>query len=301
MSASPCIERRTKAMGTSVHIVLTGADSIQLDSLVSHLEMLESKWSRFIDSSEISRVNAAPDDMHVVSPETAELVDRAVQAWALSNGAFDPTVLPSLLDNGYSKSFDRLPAVALSNPTTSAPGCADIYVDLANNLVRLGQGVGFDPGGIGKGLAADMLVRLAMRSGASGAMVNIGGDIVCDGLGPHADEWLIEVFEPSVCDTALGVISLRSGAVATSTTQKRRWNTDQGPRHHVIDPSTGNPTSGPVLATVVASEGWYAEVIAKQLLVGGVDTAIDTTNAAALIIDDAGEKHVIGKLKEYLR
>ena len=43
--------------------------------------------------------------------------------------------------------------------------------------VRLLDGVGFDPGGIGKGLAADLVATAAVDLGADGAMVSLGGDL----------------------------------------------------------------------------------------------------------------------------
>jgi thiamine biosynthesis lipoprotein len=57
-------------------------------------DRLERIWSRFIPESEISRANAAPGESVEVSPETIELVERAVEAWELTGGLFDPTIQP---------------------------------------------------------------------------------------------------------------------------------------------------------------------------------------------------------------
>lgn len=294
-------ERRGRAMGTSFHMLVHGAHDSTADELCARLVALEALWSRFRPDSEISQLNASPESFHIVSPDTVDLIDASISAWTLTNGAFDPTVLQALTASGYDRTFDEC---GHDNPLpapTRAPGCATIELDHRLGMVRLGAGVGFDPGGIGKGFAADRLVHQALSSGATGAMVNIGGDVVCGGSAPSPDGWVVSVREPSVTDDQIALIVLDQGAVVTSTISKRTWATGDGARHHLIDPATGDCTSGPILATVVAANGWYAEAVAKQLLVSNDLLAIDTELAAALVIDQAGTTHHVGPMNEYLR
>lgn len=297
----PLIEHRGTAMGTKLHIVVTGGDALLVKQMRARLTALEACWSRFIDASEVSRLNAQPDRWHVVSPETMLLLQRAQQGWAMTDGAFDPTVLDAVEAHGYRENFGELPSLVWVDDARGSAGCAGIDLDRGTGLVRFGDGVRFDPGGIGKGLAADLVVDDAMAAGATGAMVNLGGDLACRGAGPDGDAWIVEITEPTVAPGQLAVIALENGAVATSTTRKRRWSTDDGDRHHLIDPSCGHNTAGVALATVVASEGWWAEVVAKQILVHGIDAPIDTDRAAAIVIDDTGSPHQIGPIERFLR
>ena len=61
------------------------------------------------------------------------------------------------------------------------------------------------------------------------------------------------------------------GAVATSTTLKRRWRTDSGREaHHLIDPRSGLPAESPFAqVTAWGAETWRSEVWAKAVLIGG--------------------------------
>lgn len=169
-------------------------------------------------------------------------------------------------------------------------------------MVRLGTGVGFDPGGIGKGLAADLVVcEMLEGTDGAGAMVNVGGDVVCRGTAPTANGWVVELHEPSVSSEPIALLALAEGAVATSTTEKRTWNAGGERRHHVIDPDQGSNTDGWVLASVIAAEGWIAEALATHLLVSGDLAAIDTSTAAALVVDKDGCQHTTGMLRDFLR
>lgn len=291
-------------MGSRFHFLLVSDEPDLLDRLERRLHHLEAIWSRFISTSEISMINAAPDDYHIVSVETADLIERAIQGWALTGGVFDPTVLEAVVANGYDRTLSRCGNDRTPHSVGPALGCAGISVDRTSNLIHLGPGVGFDPGGIGKGLAADLLVGEALAAGASGAMVNIGGDLVCGGEAPTGRGWIIDVAEHAVSDERIALLAIESGAVVTSTTRKRRWNTGDGERHHLIDPTTGENGKGPVLVTVVAAEGWYGEVVAKHLIVGGDPTVIDTELAAAIVIDeDDGiiDRTTIGEMDRFLR
>ena len=297
------LEHRGRAMGTTVHIVIGGGSMELLDALHARLEALESRWSRFIETSEINALNADPDRWRVVSPETALLVARAKTGWEMTGGAFDPTVLDAVVAHGYRTTYHDLRGDSIeAQPARPAVGCAEFAVHLDTCLVHLGAGAAFDPGGIGKGLAADLLVDEAIRAGASGALVNIGGDLSCRGHGPDGDRWLVGLPERPRGSNPQTTIAVTGGGIATSTTSKRRWSTiDGADHHHLVDPRSGRNTAGINSATVVAATGWWAEVVAKQLLVEGMGAPVDTDRAAALVVDDDGGHHRIGDFGRYVR
>ena len=255
-------------MGSDAHLILIGADERLVDSLVERLEELELRWSRFISSSELSRLNAGSGMPTVVSHETMMLIERAVWAWQATGGLFDPTVLSAVISAGYTKSFDQLGDVVVKTPgavETEVPGCAGIELNPSINLVQLPAGVGIDPGGIGKGLAADLVAVEAVERGATAALCSLGGDLRVVG-DPPSEGWEVEL--DHFLDREAR-INLHAGAVATSSTLRRRWSTDEGEAHHVIDPRTALPSTGEAVAcSVIAAEAWWAEALATAILVG---------------------------------
>jgi len=253
-------------MGTDVHLVATGADERALDRAIDRLAELEARWSRFRPDSELSRLNASAGVPTVVSTDTVRALVAAIDAWHRTGGRFDPTVGAAVIGNGYDRTFEELvdddDDRADARPS-AAPGCADVHVDEATNLVWLPLGTRLDLGGIGKGLAADWLSEQLLHDGATAACVNIGGDVRVAG----DEEWVIAVEHPD--EGEIDRITLLDGAVATSSTRRRRWTTRNGTaRHHVVDPTTGAPTADGTV-TVVAATATEAEVQATALLVGG--------------------------------
>jgi thiamine biosynthesis lipoprotein len=273
-------------MGSSAHVLVHGGPDGLLDHAVRRIEQLEERWSRFRPDSEVSRMNASSGCLTIVSPDTYLLVERSVEAWQASDGAFDPTVLGALIDLGYDTDLaelpcvgrcDRLEAVGHDDARTvadarPAAGCGGIELFPALPAVRLPAGIALDPGGIGKGLAADLVSAELTDRGARGALVGLGGDLRVRGAAPGGHSWAIAIEDPFVPDADLTVLAIDHGAVATSSTLRRRWHHGGRVVHHVIDPATGRPAIGDlVAATVVADDCWRAEAAATALLVTGPD------------------------------
>lgn len=287
MTAPPELpELRFRAMGSDCHLVLHG-DPALLTAGRTRIDQLERRWSRFLPDSEITALNAAAGSPVEVSDDTVGLVTRAIEGWRFTGGIYDPTVLGAMLRAGYDRSFDQLDGG--TTPNTLLLACTDIEIE--GNSITLPAGTGFDPGGIGKGLAADLVIDHLRTLGALGACCNMGGDVRAWGDAP-AGGWTVAV-QHARSTQPLAVVGVTDGAVASSTTLRRRWTVDGVERHHLIDPRTGEPADTDLdHVTVVAGSAWAAEVLAKAVLIRGSAhpwDLVDGTGAAALAVTEAGE------------
>ena len=265
-----------RAMGSTAEITVV-ADTTIVTDLVSlgqrRVELLEQCWSRFRPTSELVRLNAhAGQGPLEVSDDLLTLVVTMIEGWERTNGLFDPTVLQSVTAHGYDADFTTVIArdyVGSLQSLQPARGMADIVVDPIANTITMPAGIGIDAGAIGKGLAADLIVTELLAAGAEGVLMSLGGDLAFAGQAPTTDGWIIGVEDArggSNEVVATWAFTSERGAVATSTTCKRRWA--NGTRHHSIDPRTGAlTTSSTVQATVIADRAWYAEVSATAALV----------------------------------
>lgn len=265
-------------MGTDVHLVLVGGTESMLTRARAEIERLEALWSRFRDASDVSIANARAGRPTPVSPETYQLVERAVEGWRVSGGAFDPTLLGAVMSAGYDRSFDRIGRDP-SSPSAHSPlrpGCDAIALDPIAGTVTIPPGVGFDPGGIGKGMAADIVAAHVLDAGACGACINLGGDLRVAGASPDDSGWVIGVENPFTGQPPCAVV-LDDGAVATSSRLRRRWTKDGRAMHHVINPETLQPApSDLATVTIVAHAAWWAEIWSKAALVAGPDGFAET-------------------------
>jgi thiamine biosynthesis lipoprotein len=295
-------------MGTTAHIIVTArpAQRSNAETLAERgrrrVRELEARWSRFLPSSEISRLNASGGGELRVSADTRLLVRRAVEGWSVTEGRFDPTVLASLISIGYSKTFEAVQRDAPDTVGTPIPaqGCSAIVVDDHRSTIRLPHGVAFDPGGIGKGLAADLVVEELLAARANGACVEIGGDVRVAGEGPEGRGWVVRIDDPRPDNSAIAEVWLREGAVASSSLLRRQWMAAGSSFHHLLDPSTGLPVPADVAgAAVLASSGWLAEVLATAACVDGVGTAIAAVGASGVVVPRHGRPRLVGEFARF--
>lgn len=274
-------ELRFRVMASDAQVIIVDGPRQAGRSAHRALDQLEACWSRFVESSDISRLNRDAGRLVEVDSATLTLVEVMIEAWRITGGRFDPTVLPALLDAGYTTSVDDpriaavMPAALIDRPARGAAATppaslGDVLVDREHRTVTVPAGIAIDGGGIGKGLAADLVVAELLARGARGVLVSIGGDLSASGTAPNGDGWLIDLEDPADQRVTRARIAISGGGVATSSTLGRRWTHAGVAQHHVIDPDANAPSSTDLVAvTVVGSNGWRAEAHATALLLAG--------------------------------
>jgi thiamine biosynthesis lipoprotein len=293
--------RRFAALGTSVEILLSDDAESLLDDVEQRLRLLEQLWSRFLPGSELSELNAAMGRPTSVSPETRRALRTAVEGYELTGGIFDPRILGPLEAAGYRTSHETLDVdTGPVGGAGSSGGGPDplrlplmVDIDDALSTATLPIGERWDLGGIGKGLAADLLTEELAALGAASIMVNLGGDIRVFGEALGEPCWTVQVHDPLHDGPPLADVHLLHGGVATSSRTKRRWIHEGRRRHHIIDPRSGRPAETDLVAvTVVAGATWWAEVLAKSALILGPNDGRELIErhgcSAALISADGG-------------
>lgn len=265
-----------------------------LEHVGRRLAELEARWSRFRPDSELSNLNAAGGEAMRCSPDTVTLVEAMVRGWQLTDGDFDPTLLATLVELGYTSSrTDAALRTSLSASVRPIGDPAGVLIDRPSGVVRLPAGTVLDPGGIGKGLAADLVVEELLELGAEGALVEIGGDLRAQGHPPGGDGWLVAV--RSAVDDRSSRVVLGAGGVATSSSRLRTWRTERTERHHLVDPRTLRPTDADVVGcTVLAGSAASAEAFTKVAFVRGRTEALavyDRHGLAARVTTEDGRTH----------
>jgi thiamine biosynthesis lipoprotein len=249
-----------------------------MHNAVLYLEHLEQCWSRFVETSDVSRINqlGPAGGIVEVDPSTLTLLATMIDGHERTAGRFDPTLLRAVIAEGYGASrVDPTRVSTVGSPVASAASLHDMQLDPTANTVTVPPGLALDPGGIGKGLAADLTVARLLDEGVDGVMVEIGGDLAMAGTAVDPAGWLVDVEHPDPADGLLCSLAISGGGVATSSVRSRRWTRDGVDRHHQIDPRTAACSTTDLAAvTVIAPTGWLAEVHATAALGAGSDHAI---------------------------
>ena len=283
------VELHGMAMGTAVHLAATGIEQAQLETVFAGIVERDQRWTRFSGDSELAVINDSDGLPCVVRPDTAQLIAAAAEGWRRTSGRFDPTVHDAMIAAGYDRTFADGPGPG--SATSPSPGLDDAQVDTETGVVTLPAGTRLDLGGIGKGFAADLATAELLSAGAGQAAVSIGGDVRA--IGAPETGWPIR--------SDLGdepIAWLADGGFCLSTTAKRRWSVDGAERHHIVDPATGEPSTGGIRdAAVAAADATTAEVHATAAIVAGWPAALELLEVAGLdgfLVLDDGAIHEFG-------
>jgi FAD:protein FMN transferase len=256
----------------------SGADGARsaADRCIREIRAAEGRTTAHVDTSDISRINAAAGKHPVAVPAgTFRLIEQAIDASRLTEGGFDP-VLGGLKDLwGFDTERPAVPRDAEIRRLLRASGTRQLELDKGTVFLR-DPGAAIDLGGLGEGYLIDLAVLSLRRNGVRSGIVEATGDLAAFGRHPQRPYWRIGVKNPRDPEGKLiGVIRMGEEAVATSGDYERYF-IQAGRRYcHIIDPRTGYPpVRGCISVTVVAPTALEADAYATGLFTLDPDTAM---------------------------
>ncbi len=258
----------------------------------THLADVDAACSRFRDCSELRAVEHAQGQPVEVTTLLAELVAVALTAAENTDGDVDPTVGQVMDAIGY----DRDVTLGLGGQqvpvSVQVPGWRRVH--LRDGVLTVPRGAHLDLGATAKAAAADRAAALVHSQLGCGVLLSLGGDIATAGPAP-AGGWQVRV-EDTPGDPACQVALAPGGAIATSSTVKRRWTRGGRTVHHVVDPRTGLPaTTRWRTVTVAAATCVEANTVTTACIVRG-DAAIGWLRELGLparLVDDSRRVHTL--------
>jgi thiamine biosynthesis lipoprotein len=281
--------------------VVAVADAAALEPARARVDQVLAEFdlacSRFRPDSELCALNAAAGEWVTVSPVLLEAIQAAVSAAQLTDGDVDPTIGQALIALGYDRDFEALRAQGpVARPSIAAvPGWRTLQMDEVASRIRLPRGVVLDLGATAKALCADRAARAAAGAAGCGVLVSLGGDLAIAGPSPP-DGWRVRVTDDHRSDfSAPGQwIVLRSGGLATSSTAVRRWPTQDGVMHHLVDPSSGRSAGGPWrTVSVTAASCLEANIASTATIIRGEPAAqwLESLGLPSRLVDVQGTVH----------
>lgn len=264
-------QRTQVHMGTLISVEV---DEQNLSDAVFMLfKDLDNRLSTYKSDSEISQLNQKLEGF--VSPVAQKVLERSLEMFRLSDGAFDITI-GSLTHGAYRFGYEdeHLPSTSELQKLKKFVGSERIV--LGGNHVKLLPGTIIDLGGIGKGYAVDLTIDRLQHTGLTKAVVAASGDIGCLG---SCD---VQIRDPFHSDGSIALIysSLQRIAISTSGNYERYIKNKT--HNHLINPKTGR------------SEQRYASI---TLIDTGDNTRIDALATAVSIMDEKKAIALLNSLK----
>jgi len=133
---------------------------------------------------------------------------------------------------------------------------------IKNSELQFSSSAPIDVGGVGKGLIADLVAQRLEVFGIKEARIACGGDLRFIGNGP----WKVAIQSSDASLQEEELIFMGPMAVSTSGEYENSWEINGTKYHHLIDLTTGYPSTNAHAVTVVATNGALADAVASAAL-----------------------------------
>ena len=228
----------------------------------AEVDRLERELSRFIDHSDIARINrlSAGESLRL-GPDAFDCLVLAARVHADTGGAFDVTVGALVEAVRRRQSTEQTGANASTTAAACACGMHLLRMDRpTHSVTALVNGLIVDLGAIGKGYTIDRVVELLRDWGVGTALAHCGQS-TCYALGapPGHDGWPVAIRNPLDHAATLGRVTLREAALSGSGALLH------GP--HIIDPRTGRPAAIAAGAWAMAPSAALSDAISTACMV----------------------------------
>lgn len=290
------IEINNEIMSTDVYLFASSEKfskkEIQndLEQGIKMFKSFEKRFSRFIENNELFAFNNSEN--LTISDYLFEMLILCKKYYKETNGFFNPTIINTLINSGYSKSVQILNDKVFSMD--------EIRVDEKNKQISKPIDLSIDLGGIGKSFIVKKVSEF-LSSKYDNYCVNAGGDMYLSGIDTlnNYPYWAIRIE-----NLETPTLIVNNMGICTSGVNRKKWILNGQSKNHLIDPFKNESVQNEIItATVVSGDVVKADVYAKCLVLMGLKNAQDFSqnkDIASVIITKDGGIFISSKAKKYV-
>ncbi|MFR5601342.1 MAG: FAD:protein FMN transferase [Lachnospiraceae bacterium] len=281
-------------------------DQTILDGAMELCRDYENLLSKTIETSEVYAMNHRGDQTSMeVSPETAQLLEKALYYSELSGGAFDVTIEPlsSLWD--FTGDSNEIPSEAVLEEQAAKVDYHNMKVE-GNTVTFLSPDTTVELGAIAKGFIADKMKEYLISQGVESAIINLGGNVLCIGEKPGGQPFKVGLQKPfEERNETAAIMDIRDMSVVSSGVYERHFVVDGVNYHHILDPKTGYPyQNGLTGVTIISPMSVDGDGLSTVCFSLGLEKGLELLNSldgiyGAFITED-GEIHYSQGAEELL-
>lgn len=288
------------------------------EGIDSILLRIDNSISGYNKGSLLSRFNAGetivPDDIFI------DIYRLSYHFYDLTEGAFDVAAGPLFDVWGFGFKGNSFPSDGQVEEIRSGCGMSRLLPDIEAAVSEDGTlsqyGLVRDAGrdaphvvlnynAIAQGYSCDLVARYLYSIGIKDMLIDVGGEIYCDGHNPAGKPWQIGVDRPVDGNDTPGAqlegildSQGRACGIVTSGNYRKFYVRDGKKFAHTVDPRSGYPVSHSMLsATIIAADATTADALATFCMVAGLEEAkkfVESAELASLVLPEIDARPSVG-------
>ena len=271
-------------MGTSYSIKCVVGEEIREQNLQKAIDKLLVQFDADLSSwnphSWISKFNnSSSTEWQSAPPSVLNIVEKSIDLFKRSRGAFDITLSPLIERWGFGAGErTSIPTDQELGVLLAQCGSQHLEVDVVQQKIRkkIPQ-LSINASAIAKGYGVDLVSQVLIQKGISQFMVEIGGEVRCQGHPLDKEAWHIGIQQPdpALTNHMIGIVPLKNFALATSGDYRNFFKVENQIYNHILDPMSGRPVQHSLCsATVLAPNCALADGLATTCLVLGTQLSL---------------------------
>ena len=267
-------------------------------SIDSLLVVFSNALSHYIPDSELSILNKSDVPQPYSSPFMLPVLQESRRIYELSNGAYNPAIMPLVNAWGFGPVENIAPDSMMIDSLRAFSDFNLVefnYKQVWKNDPR----VQLDFSASAKGYGVDVIGHFLISKGIESFFVEIGGEVTCKGKNSKNQPWRIGIINPEsdlFNQSFIATVDVSDIAVATSANNFNYRIIDEVKYSHTIDPATGYPVTRSILsASIFSKECMTADALATACMVMGIEKSIsmiesmDGVDALFIFSDENGK------------
>jgi thiamine biosynthesis lipoprotein len=260
------------AMACTYEVLIEGPEDVAayaMDKAWEELDRLEQELSRFVPTSDVTRINMGAGTRAVRIGQAAwDVLLIAGEVWKSTGGAFD---------------------VTWGSTGKLEPGKPPVILDPEHMTAYVEAGRRVDLGAIGKGYALDAIAKILREWDVEKAVLSSGQSTMLV-LG----ETVAELRDPNQGHKPVGKLRVRDYAVSGSGMVLHGA--------HILDPKTGRPATGKMATWAAAPSGAVSDALSTAFMVMPPEKVAafceEFEDVAGLIMTSEGKAMRFGGVEE---
>ena len=261
--------------GTTYSIRYMSADAVDYQIAIdSVLHEVDLSMSTYMEESLISKMNR--NESMLTDSLFLRVFKTAMTIANDTDGAFDLTIAPVV--NYWGFGFEEIPNKedGKLKDLMHSVGYEKLSIQ-GSFLVKSNPNTQIDFNAIAQGFTVDLVGEHLQKLGINNYMIEIGGELKCNGLNADGELWRIGIDKPTESiqkDRFQAIIEVNNKSVASSGNYRKfKVDEETGLKYaHTINPKTGRPVQTNLLGVTIVTESCMkADAIATACMVMGLE------------------------------
>jgi thiamine biosynthesis lipoprotein len=243
----------------------------QIDSVLLEVDL---SMSTYIPESLISKINR--NESNKIDSLFFRVLTEALLIAEETQGAFDPTLAPIVNYWGFGfEEIEQKDSLKFRELMLTV-GYESLSIS-DSILIKTNSSTQIDFNAIAQGFTVDLVGEHLTKLGITNYMIEIGGELKCNGLNADGELWRIGIDKPSESiqkDRFQAIIEVDNKSVASSGNYRKfKVDEETGLKYaHTINPITGRPVHTNLLGVTIITESCMkADAIATAFMVMGLE------------------------------